>query len=135
MRAPGAWIGLCTLDRLDHVVPVAHAVGVIDHLPDVVEPRLVRENVANRDVLFARLGELRPVVGDSIVVVEQAAVDQDVEQGSRHPLGGREARRHRIATPGVPLAVLRSAPDVDDAFAVVIDGCGPAAAVAREQAL
>ena len=61
---------LAALDRVDHVVPVEHALGVVDHLADVVEAGLVGQHLPHRDLLLARLRELGPVSGDAVVVVE-----------------------------------------------------------------
>ena len=67
--------GLGALDRPYHVLPVEHAIRPVDHLADVVEPGLVREHLPQRDVLLACLRELGPVLGDAVLVVEQATVD------------------------------------------------------------
>jgi hypothetical protein len=72
--------GLRALDGTDHVLPVEHPLGTVDHLADVVEAGLVREHLAERDVLLPRLTELRPVLGHPRVIVEQFAIDHDVDE-------------------------------------------------------
>jgi hypothetical protein len=109
------------LDGVDHVVPVEHPLRTVDHLADVVEPRLVRQHVADGDPFFARLCELRPVGRNPLVVVDEPPVHHDVHQRRGHTLRGGEARRHGVGFPGVALRVARAAPQVDHAFAAVVD--------------
>ena len=40
----GLVVGRGVLDRMDHVVPVEHALGTVDHAPDVMQSRLVRQD-------------------------------------------------------------------------------------------
>ena len=47
--------------------------AAIDGLIEGEQPRLVREELADRDPLFALLRELGPVRGDSLFVVEPAS--------------------------------------------------------------
>ena len=54
--------GRRALDGANHERPIQHAVGVIDHLADVVEARLVGEYVAKCDRPLAGLRKLRPVI-------------------------------------------------------------------------
>ena len=108
-------------ERGGHVLPVQHPLRVIDEPADGVEPRLVAEHLADGDRLFSPLRELRPVLGDRVVVVEHAAVHERVEESGHHPLGGRERERHRALLPQLPLGVPRTGPDVDHLLAAVID--------------
>jgi hypothetical protein len=122
------------LDRADHLIPVEHLARVIDHLADVVQARLVRENLADGDLLLARLRELRPVLGDPVLVVEQPLVHEDVQKGRGHALRGGEARGHGVPEPGISLVVPGPAPEIDHALAPVIDADGGPTCVGPEKA-
>jgi hypothetical protein len=84
-------------------------------------PGAVAQQVADGDALLAGLCELGPVLGDRVVVVEQAAVRQHVQRRRRDALGGRERHGERVLFPRVTGRVARAAPDVHDLLAAVID--------------
>src|SRR5262249_20565147 len=83
--APGVLRRLGASERAGHVLPIEHALGVIDETADPVEPRLVTEDLSERDALFSRLRELRPVFGHGIVVIDEASIDERVHEGGDHP--------------------------------------------------
>ena len=122
------------LDGADHVLPVEHTLGAVDHAPDVVQARLVRQDVAHRDALLPCLRELGPVVGDVAIVVDEPPVGEDVQDGGGDPLRRGEARRHRVALPRAAKPVPIAAPQVDHARPVLIHAHGRAAMVLPEQA-
>ena len=92
--------GRRALDGVDHVLPVEHALGAVDHLPDVVEARLVRQDVAHGDALLPCLRELGPVVARPARRSRASPRStRTCSDGRGDPLRGREARRHRVALP------------------------------------
>ncbi len=108
-------------DAFDYLVPVDHEVGrefaaegrnadrVVEHHPD-------------RRRLFAVGGELGPVLGDGRFDVELAAARQDVRAQRHRALRAAHDDRDRVALPrSGHLAVDRTAPHVDDGFALVGD--------------
>jgi hypothetical protein len=108
-------------ESLDHVAPVQHARGRIHQAPDVVEAGLVTQDLADRDPVLARLCELGPVLRHGIVVVDQAAIGEDVQQCRGHALRGGERERERLGLPGAALLVTGTRPAVDHRLAAVID--------------
>jgi len=108
---------------VDHVLPIAHAIGVVDHLAYVIEAGAVCEHLTDRDLGLSGLREFRPVFRDPIVVVEPSLVSQDVEHGRCDALGRRKAGRHRVLEPG-PGLVPRTTPQVHHALAAVVDTDG-----------
>ena len=92
------------------------------------QPGLVPHQLPDRDVRFAVGAKLRPVLGNRDVVVNQAAVDEAVDDSGRHALGRGEHHGGRIRRPGHPTAPIRVAgPHVDDRFPVEVDRQCPAA--------
>ena len=85
------------------------------------------EQLADGDLLFALLRELRPVRGHPLFVIEPAA---RVGEGERHrgqALGGRVDDHHGVLLPRLAgLLVANAAPEVDDLLAAVIDTAGAA---------
>ena len=91
---------------------------------------------ANRQMRLAVGPELRPILGNRRVVVDQPPVDESVDDGRGHPLGCREDHRRGIGRPRHCAAPVRPAgPYVDDGLAVEVDRQGPATeSAAGEQA-
>jgi hypothetical protein len=85
----------------------------------------VCEELADRDSLFALLGEFRPVRAHPFFVVEPSA---GVGDGKRHrgqPLGGRVDDHHGVLLPRIAgLLVADTAPEVDDLVAARIRTAG-----------
>jgi len=97
--------------------------------PYILDPfDAMRKNVANGDVALAAGLELGPVVGDRGVVVERAAIREDVHRGGEHALGRRERHRQGVGVPPAAASVGGAGPDVDDLAAAVVDADGSAAA-------
>ena len=88
-------------------------------LVEAEEPGLVGEQLADGGPLLAGLGELRPVGGDPLVVVEPAARVGEGHGHGGHALRGREDEDHRVLLPRrAGRAVPDAAPQVDDLLAV-----------------
>ena len=84
-------------------------------------------DVADQDVLLARLRELGPVRGHGSVEVELAPVVEHEGAQERHRLGRRPDVGDGVALPGPRLVLVGpAAPDVDDRLAVHEDGDGRA---------
>ena len=81
--------GCSRRERLNHVIPVKHSPRVVDQMSNVVHPRFVAHELAHGDALFAVGRKLRPVRCDGFVVVDEAAVDENVDQGRSDTLGRR----------------------------------------------
>src|SRR5512143_2744117 len=79
-------------------------------------PRLhtIARTESDGDVRLAVLGELGPVGGDALVVVELAAVGEHMGTRGGDALGPAPAHREGVALPRVALAVATSAPQIDD---------------------
>ena len=85
-------------------------------------PARCRMSVADGDRRLAVGAELRPVLGDGRVVVDQAAVGQPVDDGRGHALGRREHHGAGVGRPARRAATVGPAgPDVDDGLAVQVD--------------
>ena len=119
--------------------PLLHQLVVQQLVPadalEVRQPGPVPQHVADRDVALAVGAELRPVRRDGLVVGQQAAIDEPVNDGGRDALGRRE---HHRAGVGGPRLLARTVgpprPDVDDRVPVDVDRKGPTAEPsAREQ--
>ena len=89
------------------------------------QSRLMREQLADGDLLFPLLRELGPVPGHPLFVIEPAP---RVREGERHrgqTLRGRVDDHHRVLLPGLAgLLVADAAPQIDDLLAAVIDTTG-----------
>ena len=91
----------------------------IDGLIEGEQPRLVGEQLANGDLLFALLRELGPVRGDPLFVVEPAARVGDGQGHRGQALGGRVDEHHRVPLPRLAGQLVPDpAPEVDDLLAV-----------------
>ncbi len=110
--------------------------AAIDGLIEGEQPRLVREELADGDLLFALLRELGPVPGDPLFVVEPAAGVGDREGHRGQALGGRVDEHHGVPLPRLacPL-VANTAPEVDDLLAVVIGTAGATQLTASSKVL
>ena len=110
----------------------SRVVGLVDEIPYPMHPRLMGQQVAQRDGALAVRGELGPPGRDRLVVGQQTPVDQAVHDGGDHPLGGREGHRHGVALPRTAAAG-GARPDVDDGLAVMEhrDGSTATGAAAR----
>jgi hypothetical protein len=64
----------------------------------------VGEHLGNGDLLFAVGAELRPVLGDRRVVVEQAVLGEHVHDGRGRPLAVDQLLNRVRASTGRPLA-------------------------------
>ena len=115
------------------------AIQIRDHAPidgliEGEQPRLVGEELAHGDLLFALLRELGPVRGDPLFVVEPAARVGDGEGHRGQALGGRVDEHHGVPLPRLArLLVPDTAPQVDDLLAVVIGAAGAAQFVPSER--
>ena len=102
---------------------------------EVRQPGSVPQHVADGDRVLAVGAELRPVRRDGLVVGQQAAIDQSVNDGRRDSFGRGE--HHRAGVDGPRLltrAVGPARPDVDDRPPVDVDRQGATAEPsAREQ--
>ena len=93
------------------------------HAVELRQPGAVPHHLADGDVGLAVGAELRPVLGDGGVVVDQATVGQPVDDRRGHALGRRAHHRAGVGGPVLGAASVRVAgPDVDDGFAVQVDG-------------
>ena len=126
LTRPGFPRGLLTGEHDGQAIQVGdHA--PIDGLVEREQPRLVGEQLADGDLLFAVLRELGPVRGDPLFVVEPAARVGEGEGHGGQALRGRVDEHHgvllpRLARPLVPDA----APEVDDLLAAEIGAAGAA---------
>ncbi len=78
------------LDGRGHVIPVHHLFRIINHVANVVETRLMAQQLPHGDELLGALTELGPVFAHRIVVSQEALVHQNVEQGGGNPFCGGE---------------------------------------------
>src|ERR1700736_3375778 len=99
------------------------------------QPAAVPHHPADGDVALAVGAELRPVLGDRGVVVDQTAVGQPMDDRRGHPLGHRKHHRGGVGGPVLGAAAVRvSRPYIDDRCAVQVDGkCAATEPPAREQ--
>jgi len=101
-----------------------------------VQAALVREEMAHGHLLLALLGELGPVGGDAVVVVEPAARVRHGERHGGHALGSRIDQGHGVLFPGgVRRLVAYAAPQVDHLFAAAVDAAGAAELIAKGEVL
>ena len=108
----------------------------IDGLVDREQPGLVRQELADGDLLFALLRELRPVRAHPLFVVEPTARVGDGERHRGQALGGRVDDHHRVLLPRLArLLVSDTAPEVDDLLAAVIGAAGAAQLAASSEVL
>ena len=99
----------------------------IDGLVEREKPRLVGEQLAHGDLVFALLRELGPVGGHALFVIEPAAGVGDGERHGGQPLAGRPDEHHRVPLPRFArLFVANAAPQVDDLLAAVVGTAGAA---------
>jgi hypothetical protein len=122
------------LDDLDHVIPVEHLLRGVDDSRDRVETCAMRSSLTHRDVPFAVLTELGPVLGDRCVEVDGATVHHQVKQSGHHPLARGHAQRQRLGFEWGSLSVPRSACEIRDELAPMIHRDGGAAGSARGHA-
>ena len=118
-RRPRRIRGLGPGQGVGHVLPVEHPVRAIDDRAEPVQPGRMAEHVTDRDPRLAVLGELGPVGGDRLVVIDQPAIGEHVGGGGHHALGRAEAHRERVARPWCAPVVALAAPEIHDEFAVV----------------
>ncbi len=101
------------------------AIQVGNHAPvhgliEGEKPRLVGEELPDRDLLFALLRELRPVRTDPLFIVDPAARVSDGQGHRGQALAGRVDDHHRVFFPGLArLLVADAAPEIDDLLAKV----------------
>ena len=100
-------------EQAGDAVPVVEVLA-LDRLARSAEPGPVAEQPPHRDRLLAGRGELRPVLGDGPVDVDEAPVDE-LLHGHRHrTLGGRPHVDERVVLPRLgPGGVGPAAPQVD----------------------
>ena len=100
------------------------------------ETGLMRQELADGDLLFPLLRELRPVRGDPLLVVEPSAGVCECQGHGRQALRGRVNDDHRVPFPRVArLLVSDAAPEVDDLLAVLIGTAGAAQLTASSKVL
>jgi hypothetical protein len=112
--------GLLLFERLDVLLPTEPGAGrgavAIDHAAGV------RQDVADKDPLFAGLREFRPVVGDGRVEVDLAAIDENVHAQCAHAFRERVHDDDGVFFPRHSARdVFVSAPKIDDFLAVLVD--------------
>ena len=106
-------------ERLDDGVPCQPVDRGDERVADGVEPGLMAQQPSHRDLPFAIGGELRPVLGDRRVHVEDAAVGEQVGDDRARALRRRIDHLERIfGVRPAGLDVGDAAPEVDDPFAV-----------------
>ncbi len=89
---------------------------------EVGQPGAVPHHVANGDLRLAVGAELRPVLGDGRVVVDQRSVDEPVDDRGGHALGRGEHHGARVGGPVRGAATVGPArPDIDDGLTVQED--------------
>ena len=99
--------------------------AAIDGFVEREQSRLMRQELADGDLLFALLRELRPVRGHPLFVVEPAARVGECQGHGRQALRGRVDDDHRVLLPRLArLLVANAAPEIDDLLAVVIGTAG-----------
>ena len=95
--------------------------AAIDRFVEREESRLMRQELADGDLLLSLLRELGPVRGHPLFVVEPAAGVGERQGHGRQALRGRVDDDHRVLLPRLArLLVADAAPEVDDLLAVVI---------------
>ncbi len=109
-------------EECGHLVPVEEVLRAGGERPDIVQCRLVVEELTQRDRLLARSRELGPVRRHRYVVVEQSTIDEPVHDRRHDPLRGGEAHRHGVARPRIACCIASAGPGVDHELAVVVDG-------------
>ena len=85
-------------DGVGQAVEVGEQIGV-ERLVDHGQARLVGEQLAHRDVVLAGLGELGPVGGHALVVVEPAARMGERQRHRRQSLRGGVDEHERVLAP------------------------------------
>jgi hypothetical protein len=97
----------------------------VDRLVQRVQPRLVREELADGDRVLALLRELRPVAAHTFLVVEPATRVGDGEGHRGQALRGRVDDDHRVLLPRLTGSrVPNAAPQIDHLLTVVIGAAG-----------
>ncbi len=80
-------------------------------------------DVADREACLSVRPELGPVLAHRRVVVDQAAIDESMDDGGRHALRGREDHRPGVGIPTpLALAIGPTSPHVHHRHPVEIDG-------------
>jgi len=93
---------------------------------------LVSQQLAHRDGFLAVLGELRPVAGNTLFVIEPAARMRQRQRHRRQALGRRVDENHGVFLPGLAgRLVAHAAPQVDDLPAPVVHATRAAQFVAQ----
>src|SRR6516165_2038429 len=81
------------------------------------------QRIAHSRVSFAVSRELRPVMANRLVIVDEAALDLNMKRSRTHGFGNGEDREERVAiyleSAGL---VSQTAPDIDHQFALEICG-------------
>jgi hypothetical protein len=99
--------------------------GPVDRFIEGEETRLMAEQLADRDRLLAGLCELRPVGGDTLLVVEPAPRVRECHDHGRQALRRGVDERHRVALPRRTAGpVAEPAPEVHDLPSVLVDAAG-----------
>ena len=94
----------------------------LGHALEMRQPRPVPQDVTHSDVFLAAGAEFGPVLRDGLVIGQQAAIHQAVDDHRRDPLGRGEHHRPRIGGPWVLTgSVGPSRPHVDNGSAVDVD--------------
>ena len=94
-------VGVLVLQRLDHRLPRQRLLRR-EHAVDPGEAGLVREQMADGDVLLAVLAELGPVAHHRRVDVEPTLLGEPVGADRRRSLGRREDQDDRVVVPWPP---------------------------------
>src|SRR6266702_1558401 len=94
-------------------------------LVDDTETSLVRQQLPDRNVLFAPLCKFRPVGSDRFVVVEEPLGMGQRHRHRGHPFGHRKDKHQGIFLPGgLTFRIPVPTPEIHHFFALMIDGAG-----------
>ena len=110
--------------------------AAIDRFVEREESGLMRQELADGDLLFSVLRELGPVGGHPLLVVEPAAGVRERQRHGCQALGGRVDDDHRVPFPGFArLLVADAAPEIDDFLAAMIGTAGTTQFTASREVL
>ena len=80
MISSGRMNRFASSEQTDHSVPIQHIASTLDKVSDSVEAGFVTKQMSNRNRLFAILSEVRPVIGYTVLVIEDPLVDENMQK-------------------------------------------------------
>src|SRR5262245_7720359 len=86
---------------------------------------LMREELPNGDLSFARLGKFWPVLCHGRVEAEQSSTMSDHQRRCRHSFRDRKSQAKRVFLPRLSMRSL-AAPQIDDLYASMVNAAGGA---------